>query len=322
MNQHSNLAIPWESHFLQYFPGIIDEFGDLEIAANRAMLIRAIDYFAGMVHNDRASVDWIPGLSTNADLIAKQALPHYAGVVAAIYGFFADQSGKSRWGDKTPGYVSHIPIILELFPDAKIIHIIRDGRDVALSTLPLSFGPNTVYRAARYWKKLVLRGLDFERKYPANVLRIKFEDVLDSPEPYLRLVCKFIGEEYEPGMLEYHLKGAGKVHTPNLLMHFSAKLPLNKTRKSRWQTEFSSRQSRVFESVAGELLEQLGYSRVLPRARLGKYEKSAYKLADWLLEYRPFTKPLGFFARRRVNRLREKFMDHPAEASQYWVQQN
>lgn len=312
LGAHPNLAIPWESHFIPHFPHLLQRFGDLREPGVRARLIRSIDYFAATVHEDSKDGKWLPGLHENAERVAAGAAPHYAGIVEAIFTYYADQLGKPRWGDKTPGNISYMGRISAMFPNAKFIHVVRDGRDVALSTLGLSFGANTVYRAARHWKKLVQRGIDFEREAPGALLRVRYEDILLDPEREARCMCAFIGEEFRPEMLEYHSQhGHATGKPPQREMHAKANQPVDMNRGTRWRREMSLRQQRVFEAVAGKFLEEFSYERTVPGATITRMEASLYKIADAALTYRPFQKPYSLWERRQIERNRSAFELNP-----------
>jgi hypothetical protein len=309
LDSHPSFAIPWESHFIPWHALILKHFGDLQKIEARALLIRSIDYFQGMVFNERAWVEWIPSLSENADKIAAQTPPHYAGVIDAIYTFYAQQRGRPRWGDKTPGYINHMPLILSMFPDAKFIHIIRDGRDVAVSSMPLSFGSNTTYVAARRWDRFVRRGLKFEAEHPESVLRLTYENLIANNEGELRRICDFLDEEFHPAMMQFHRSVKDRSSAPpDMSCHTELSKPANNSRIGRWKSELSLEQLRVFESGAGELLSELGYERAMPDARKRFYDRRLGKTANNLLFLRPFTKPSGLIERLKMTWNREAFM--------------
>lgn len=308
LDSHPSFAIPWESHFFPWHAQILRHFGDLNKPQARALLIRSIDYFQGMVFNERAWVEWVPNLSARADEIAASAPPHYAGVVDAIYSFYAEQRGCKRWGDKTPGYVNHMPLILAMFPDAKFIHVIRDGRDVAVSSMPLSFGSNTTYMAGRRWNRFVRRGLNFEAEHPESVLRVMYEELVKNNEAQLRRICEFVGEEFRDEMMQFHKSVKDRSSAPpEMSCHTELAKPANNSRIGRWRSELTLEQLRVFESEAGELLSELGYERAMPDARPRFYDRRIGKLGNHLLFLRPFTKPSGLVERLKMTWNREAF---------------
>lgn len=277
----------------------VSAFGDLNDQRNRAKLIRAIGHYANISWKEREDEEWIPGLSAAADQIAASAQPTYAGVLDGIYSFYAKQQGARRWGDKTPGYVDTMREIREIFPNVRFIHIIRDGRDVGASLLPMSFGPNSAYIGALKWRKCVRHGLNFAQQYPDQTHTIRYEDLIDEPEKHLREICAFLGEDYDPAMMNYYKDGMSRMRLRPAAenMHTNISQPPNRSRAGRWKKDLSASQVRIFEAIAGDLLEELGYERSMPNARLKPYDKVLGKALHRVRVLRPFTKPSGLWER-------------------------
>ena len=313
LDHHPSFAIPWESHFIIDFHMCLGRFGDLNDIRNREALIRAIGRYANVSWKEREDGEWIPGLNDNAARLAEIAPPTYAGVVDTIYGFFASQRGAPRWGDKTPGYVDSLHVLHSMFPAARFIHIIRDGRDCAASLIPMSFGPNTAYLAARKWRKCVQHGLNFAEKHPEAIYTIRYEDLIDQPEKYLREICTFVGEEFQPAMLDYHRDGLERVRLRPAAENIHTRIaqPPNKQRQGRWKKDLSVSQVRVFEAVAGELLQKLGYEISQPGAKLGPFDKQIGKIMHRVLVLRPNTKPSGLVERTIMLYHRVRFKMNP-----------
>ena len=76
----------------------------------------------------------------------------------AIYGFYAAANGKTRYGDKTPNYVLKVQDLALHFPESRFVHLIRDGRDVALALRDVPWGPDTLEGRAEYWMTRVAAG--------------------------------------------------------------------------------------------------------------------------------------------------------------------
>src|SRR5437773_2288752 len=132
--------------------------------------------------------------------------------IAAVYEVYAEGHGKSRWGDKTPMYMRHLRLLRRLFPEAQYVHLIRDGRDAAVSFLSLPAGiafetwvhPRSAAQFACQWRRDVTaarrlgRGLGTER-----YLEVRYEDLIADAEPVLRQICAFAGLSYEAGMTDH-----------------------------------------------------------------------------------------------------------------------
>jgi hypothetical protein len=173
------------------------------------------------------------------------------------YGRRVGRPSATLWVDHTPTNFKRGLTLLRMFPEARFLHLVRDGRGVAASLLPLDWGPNDVLRAADYWMARCAVGLAAEIQLgPERVLRVRYEDLLASPETTLRRIAGFAGLEYEPVMAQ----GAG--HWPNRYNERQHRLvgqPPDQSRAHSWHYSLTSRQIEIFESAAGEFLEAMGY---------------------------------------------------------------
>ena len=144
----------------------------------------------------------------------------YRFAVEAPFRAYASLAGKSRWGDKTPAYLHHVDELLAIWPDARFIVLVRDGRDVALSIVGLPFGPNNVWAAARYWAAGIRRGQETERRHPDQVLTLRYEDLASEPRREVERVCAFLGLAFDEEMLAIERTDAAKLaEGPGGLVH-------------------------------------------------------------------------------------------------------
>lgn len=202
----------------------------------------------------------VPRSAVEEALVAG-SIESYADAVRTVFAVFAGQQGKSRYGDKTPGYVNHIATLAALFPEARFLHIIRDGRDVALAYLDRDeWGPQTIDEAALYWRSRVGRGRRAGKKLGSQrYMEVRYETLLDEFEPTVRSICSFLDLEFEPAMLTYYERGeafAAKTKDPQA---FGA-LALPPTKGLRnWRDQMRPDDVVRFEAIAGGLLSDLGY---------------------------------------------------------------
>src|SRR5919112_1006367 len=99
----------------------------------------------------------------------------YRFIVEAPYAAYAAKHGKPRWADKTPHYVHHIDHLLRVWPRARFVVLVRDGRDVALSLRRMPFGPNNAWAAAQWWARGIRAGERAQREHPESVLTERYE---------------------------------------------------------------------------------------------------------------------------------------------------
>jgi hypothetical protein len=201
-----------------------------------------------------------------------------AAALRTFYELYAERVGKPRWGDKTPIYVEHMREISKALPEARFVHLIRDGRDVALSRIRRALDdPPPVDRIARNWSRRIGAARKQARKLD-HYLELRYEDLVTDTEPTLRRVCEFVGLDYDPAMLDYHRHAAerleemagdlpaqgGKSRRPGserLAAHALASEPPRKERIAAWREQMSPADAAAFDAEAGDLLEELGYPR-------------------------------------------------------------
>ena len=165
--------------------------------------------------------------------------------------------GKRRWADKTPQTIRVLPYLWELFPTAKFVHMIRDGRDVACSIIPLKWGPNNLKDAAKRWVSCIEAGVR-HRGVAARYMEIRYEDLVLQPERELRRLCEWIGEPFDAAMLAH----AEREHDLAPGTETSASQvgkPVYTSAIGRWKRDLSPSDVRKFEKIAGKTLAFLGY---------------------------------------------------------------
>jgi hypothetical protein len=167
-----------------------------------------------------------------------------------------------------------MPRIERVLPEARFIHIIRDGRDVALSHLRMNWGPSTYEESAKLWRNRIRRA----RRWAPRVnhyTEIRFEDLVADTEGVLRRICDVIELDFDPAMLDYHERAETRLaekarelprkNRPpqpaeaRLESHRLAKEPPRSDRVGMWRERMSSAEVAEYEAVAGPMLAELGY---------------------------------------------------------------
>lgn len=215
--------------------------------------------------------------------LADDQVGSFADAVRSVFGLYADERGKTLFGDKTPGYVNHIDLLSSVFPEARFVHVIRDGRDVALGYLDRDeWGPSTVGHAALYWRSRVSRGQESgHRLGPERYLEARYEDLVDDPEATVRRVCDFLGLDFHDSMLRFHESGAEFIASSNTPDAFGGLAkPITKGMRD-WRTQMLPQDIALFEAVAGELLGSLGYQRTTDAPAPGVRVRAALAAGGW-----------------------------------------
>ena len=255
LDSHPRLAVANDTHFI---PKAVKDYPPaVDPALTRDLVQRVRDYrrFSRL------------GLSDEAVARAAAGAGSYADFVSALYDRFGRLRGKPLAGEKTPDYVKQLPLLHGLFPRARFVHIFRDGRDVALSTLDWSHegkGParydlwrrEPVAVCALWWSLQAGSGRrDGSKLGPSVYHEVCYEDLVAEPERSLRAILGFLDLPFAPEVLRFN---EGKVRQdPGLSAKHAWLSPTPGLRD--WRSEMAVRDVELFEALAGALLSELGY---------------------------------------------------------------
>src|SRR5262245_5065642 len=254
IDAHSDVAIPPETGFLP----ALAELDPRENASTTA---------ASIITGFHTWPDFALDAATFRETLARMSPVTPADAARTFYRAYAARFNKSRWGEKTPTYGSAIDRIATLLPEARFIHIIRDGRDVMVSVRPLWFRPgDTVEACAADW----LNRLAHTRALGAGVrhyLELRYEALVRDPAATLETICEFLELRFDPQMLTYYQRAASRLdeHQPlytaqgALVVSKADRLrnqrfvtaPPQEERIGRWKTELTEDEQNRFEAVAG-----------------------------------------------------------------------
>lgn len=175
----------------------------------------------------------------------------------------AQQQGVKRWAECTPDHILYLPRIKRTIPEALVIHIIRDGRDVALSMekqgwprqLPWD-RMNRRMAGGVYWNWMVQTGRTDGAKLGSQYIEVRYEDLVGKPREVLAQLSAFIDQELDYDVIQR--SGIGSVSQPNSSFREEGRSgafsPIG-----RWKKFFSPREAEKFESLTGQTLQELGY---------------------------------------------------------------
>ena len=285
LDRNTELAVPDESYFIP------------QLAHRHPRRVDPVS-FLDDVRRLSTLVEWELSAAVVAERLRPGMTPGQA--IGAVFAAYAGARGKSRWGDKTPLYMQHLPLLERIFPDARFVQLVRDGRDAAVSFLSVPRGimtegwghPTDAPGFARLWRTEVSAARALGRRVGAErYLEVRYEDLVREPASVLRRVCAFAGLEYQEDMLEYvgRSESALKLHQQRLNQP-----PTPGVRD--WRTELASADEAAFEAVAGDLLAVLGYETLFSghassreRLRLAAYraQTSAWRGVGYTMQRSP-----------------------------------
>jgi hypothetical protein len=200
MNQHPNISItPAESHFIPYF---IKKYGNPP-SFNKNNINQFLDAFSQTSFYRTMKR---AGYELNREEFANTvSYSSWSSIFEYLFRNFGSKkllrsSTGIIWGDKTPGYINHIPLLKSLFPKSKFIHMVRDPRDYCLS-VRRSWG-KSIYRAAHRWTETVGKARNDGSDINEDYIEVYYELLLENPEKTMREVCNFLSCLYDEKMVK------------------------------------------------------------------------------------------------------------------------
>lgn len=227
-----------EGQFIVSFGKHIKRYGDLKDIQNREGLLQDLardDFFSILRRSYGIEMDWVRVKDRGAS---------FAGVVRDVLTQIAERLGKRRIGSKYPAFGRHLELLNNLFPDCRVIHVVRDGRDCALSQKGVTWGHQNTYAAAIHWRKYLATVRNSADAMHGRFLEIRYEDLLLKPEFTMNKLDVFIGDDQGGRASRRFLENRGS---------------LKASKVGQWRKAMPVRSQALFESVAGDMLELYGY---------------------------------------------------------------
>lgn len=253
LTAHGQIEVPYETDFIVPAAFTIDRVSDPE--AGRPLLL-------GLMTNSRAfkgSLGQYLDVGTLRELVygADYSLP---GLLEAVYGGIARKAGKRLAGDKSPNDLQFIRMItkhLEAAPDIKVIHMVRDLRDVMVSVAERNWSKDLEFYLPRMWNMSNLFLHDLYGSDAGRYRLIRYEDTVRDPEGSFRGLCGFLNVEFESGMLDYSKRHPRFQRMPH---HQRLLGPLTGERVGVYREQLSVELRKACERQAQEALQVFGYT--------------------------------------------------------------
>lgn len=173
--------------------------------------------------------------------------------------------GKRRFGDKTPRYAFHLQALQRLYPDARLVLVMRDGREAAASaarTTANSAAPRSILLDAVLWRSSARRAFETLAKMSPDVLcMVKLEELIASPEETARRLCSFVGEEFDMAMLSHHETARERLPLAEKEfsnLHSGVTRNVGETRRD-WREGVSPTDAEAVEVLLRSNLKRFGY---------------------------------------------------------------
>ncbi|MEL7250517.1 MAG: sulfotransferase [Bacteroidota bacterium] len=256
LNGHSQIAFTPETHFLRYYLGTAEIQANIEQegAAAFQQTLEADSYFQRLNLSAAELLQAYVAEDRDFDLVE---------IYEDILRQYLNRKGKQIIGDKDPRYLDYLDRIAATFPQAKIIHIYRDPRDVVLSKTKAGWSAHRPY-----WLNAMISQIQMEegRKcgqvlFGTNYYELSYEELVTAPEETLSKLLAFLGLRFESEMLNLEQSARELVDSSEMQWKGNTFQPMLKENTQKWRKALSGDQIRVIESICEEWFAQLGYER-------------------------------------------------------------
>jgi protein-tyrosine sulfotransferase len=184
-------------------------------------------------------------------------------IIDAVYRHYAGEKfpGADMWGDKTPLNTERVFLIDRVFPGARYIHMLRDGRDAVSSAVKAGLYGGSVEAACRQWLLRVQMAREFGRTIPANrFMELRYEDLVSDPRASVEAACNFMDLGFQEEMMAH--EGAFQKMGDATAHGHHAKVgePVTTGSIGKWKERLTGEQADFVERAIGEELARIGYS--------------------------------------------------------------
>ena len=255
LDAHPELAVPFESYFPVWFGRHRERYERPEGFA--------VARFLDDVLAHESFTRWGLDHARVRAAITEAAPTNFPDAIRSCFAEYARAQGKPRYADKTPIFILQIPVLAEMFPESRFVHVVRDGRDVALSRREAAWGTRRFEHEALLWSAQVEKGRrDGQALGGDRYLEVHYEDLVDDPETVAREMCEFVALDFDPIMLRYHERvSLIMASQPYPEEHQNLLRPPTKGLRD-WREQLSPAQVMLFEQLAGDALRHFDYESV------------------------------------------------------------
>lgn len=258
LNQLSEIAAPHPPHIMQRMAPLVPSYGNLEDGKNFARLVEDVCQLVEL-----NPVPW-EGVVLDRKDVARRCRKHsLVAVFGAVYDIMSEHKGARTWLCKSLANIQYLDAIEDYYgKDARYLYLYRDGRDVALSFRKAVVGEKHFYFIAKEWTQAQRLALDLRGRVDSErFCGVSYEELTGNAEATMRRLCKFIGVEYSPQMLEFHESDEAQRAAKSSDLWGNVTKPVMADNTHKFLKECSAEDVGIFESVAGDVLDALGYKR-------------------------------------------------------------
>ncbi|SEM28072.1 Sulfotransferase family protein [bacterium A37T11] len=255
LDQSAEIASPHPPHTLTTFMPLLPLYGKLNAESYRTLVSDVVDY---------VSVNPVPweGVDLDKDAIFFHSTRYsLMELNKLIYEAAAASKNATYWCCKSMGNVHYARELATASPQLKYVFLYRDGRDVAASFKKAVVGEKHSYHLALQWKKDQLACIHLREKLPADQFyALNYETLIADPKQTVQELCQFLGIKYVDSMLNFYESRTSKLAAEAGEMWSNLKKPIMPHNSGKYREVFNGDDLAIFEAVAGEVLQKLGYA--------------------------------------------------------------
>jgi len=256
LSSHKNIAIPPQTKFFKKLYKRRLFFGDLSKQKNRHKLIK---WFYDN-HDHKTKIIDLGIDSTDVQGSLNNSGYTLGSFLSAIPKLYSKKLNKIRWGDKHPYYIKYLPQLYKLFPDAQVIHLIRDGRDAVASLKRMPWWKQNSIFAMLNWQEAIQKGKLAVAKYKSDqFMEIRYEELIDDPVDSVKSICGFLNEEYSDDLLKFQKLSNEAVPDYKMKWHSATKNEINANSIGKWSKELETWEIALFNKKFKKELDLNGY---------------------------------------------------------------
>lgn len=257
LNQLNELSSPHPPHILDRMYPLLDSYGDLAEAENFAQLVEDVCRLVEL-----NPVAWDGVVLDRKDVLSRCRNNSLMAAFGAVYDVCAEVQNAKTWCCKSLANIKFVDDIEAYFNHPKYIYLYRDGRDVALSFKKAVVGEKHIYNIATNWSRTQEIAIDLREKIESDrIFSVSYEQLTAKPEQTARAICDFLGMEYTSSMLDFHKTKEAENASKSSELWSNVTKPIDNNNSRKFIKEMSEEDVRIFESVAGHVLDELGYTR-------------------------------------------------------------
>lgn len=261
LNSHPQITVPPECGFLQWWHEKYQNWNK-----ESCLDSRQVSEFIRDLKSSKKIEDWNLDYTNLSSKIRSEQPASFAELVLLVYQVFS-KPDTLLIGDKNNYYIHHIPTLKELFKGAKFLHLVRDGRDVAVSYKEI----NTSVFTSKYAPSLPTSTYDIAKEWSENVLKIqreisdrdhfmlRYEDLISSPQDHLTNVCLFLGIPYSPEMLKFYEPQNHDEPTTTMEWKSKTTTEVDSSNTGKYKSQLKADDLNTFIELAGPTLKAFGY---------------------------------------------------------------